>query len=322
MDKRLRWLNNLLCFEVAGRHQSYSRAAAELFISQAAVSQQMRQLESNLGVTLFTREARRMVLTEPGKTLFSACQRGFVEVINGLNQIQEAPLEGDLTVSSTQAFCALWLVPNLHSFASIHPDININVLSSNRIVDFNDGHVDLAIRFSTSTSQLQHPSLVIERIAENSVFPVCSPSFMEKYSLNTPEDFIGARLFGLTYEDKVNWESWFENADVDLTAITLKKTAYTSSDLALSAALAGQGVMLASDIMVGRYVQSGELTVPIDLPHPLRWKSHLVYSKFSPKGNRIKLFCDWIKAEMPFKTPVTSLDEWKARLRDTEAFLK
>ena len=87
MDKRLRWLNNLMCFEVAARHQSYSKAAEELFISQAAVSQQMRQLETNLHVKLFHREARKMRLTESGKVLLSACQRGFGEVINGLNQV-------------------------------------------------------------------------------------------------------------------------------------------------------------------------------------------------------------------------------------------
>ena len=314
MDKRLRWLNNLLCFEVAARHQSYSKAAEELFISQAAVSQQMRQLESNLGVTLFMRKARKMELTEPGKTLLTSCQRGFDEIINGLNQIQEAPLEGDLTVSSTQAFCALWLVPHLHSFASQYPDVNINVFSSNRIVDFSDGYVDLAIRFSTSTTQLQHPSLIIERIAENAVFPVCSPSLLGRMPITEPKDLLGARLLGLTYEDKVNWESWFEHAGVDYSASNLKKTAYTSSDLALSAALAGQGVMLASDIMVGQHVKSGELVVPVDLPHPLRWKSHLVYSKYSAKTKRIQLFCDWIKAEMPFQSPINSLAEWQDRL--------
>ncbi|GEA12138.1 LysR family transcriptional regulator [Alteromonas sp. KUL49] len=118
MDKRLRWLNNLLCFEVAARHQSYSRAAQELFVSQAAVSQQMRQLEKNLGVSLFRRKARKMELTPQGHTLLQACQKGFSEVVHGLNQVQEEPIEGDLTVSSTQAFCALWLVPRLYEFFS------------------------------------------------------------------------------------------------------------------------------------------------------------------------------------------------------------
>jgi len=299
MDKRLRWLNNLACFEVAARHQSYSKAAEELFISQAAISQQMRQLESNLNVKLFARQAKKMVLTEAGKTLFSACQRGFTELIHGLNQVEEAPLDGELTVSSTQAFCALWLVPNLFEFFSEYPGININVQGSNRIEDLRESQIDVAIRFSTSSTQLKDESLVVEKIDENAVYPVCSVKFYEKYAFKSASDFKAARLFSLAYENKVDWESWFEHANVELAANELKKIEVTSSDLALSAVLAGHGMMLASDIMVGEYVRSGELVIPLNLPHPITWKSHLVYSRNNPKQKRIAAFCDWVKAELP-----------------------
>ena len=299
MDKRLRWLNNLACFEVAARHQSYSKAADELYISQAAVSQQMRQLESNLNVKLFARQAKKMVLTEAGQTLFSACQKGFAELIHGLNQVEEAPLDGELTVSSTQAFCALWLVPNLFAFFRQNPGININVQGSNRIEELHESQIDVAIRFSTSSSQLKDDSLVVEKIDENAVYPVCSAAFQAQNNLNTADDFKAMRLFSLAYENKVDWESWFEHAGVETAVGKLKKTEVTSSDLALSAVLAGHGMMLASDIMVGEYVRTGELVIPLNLPHPITWKSHLVYSRNNPKQKRIAAFCEWVKAELP-----------------------
>lgn len=305
MDKRLRWLNNLACFEVAARHQSYSKAAEEMHISQAAVSQQMRHLERNLNVRLFRRQTRKMILTESGQTLFSACQKGFAELISGLNQVEEAPLEGELTVSSTQAFCALWLVPNLFAFFSQHPDININVQGSNRIEDLHESQVDVAIRFSTSSSQLKDDGLVVEKIDENAVYPVCSAAFLAQNNLATAHDFRTVRLFSLAYENKVDWESWFEHAGVDVPSGGLTKTEVTSSDLALSAVLAGHGMMLASDIMVGEYVKTGQLVIPLNLPHPIKWKSHLVYSRNNPKQQRIAAFCEWVKEKLPQETTVS-----------------
>ena len=303
MDKRLRWLNNLLCFEVAARHQSYSKAAEELSISQAAVSQKMRQLEDCLNVRLFTRQARNMALTAQGKVLLASCQRGFSDIVEGLNQVQEAPVEGALTVSSTQAFCALWLVPRLIDFYNAQSHININVLGSNRVEDLNDGKIDVAIRFSTSSTHLHKPSLVVEQIGDNPVFPVCAPSVAARLSATHPKDLLSARLFSLAHENRVNWETWFESAHVNIHQTSLNKTEVTSSDLALSAVLAGHGVMLASDIMVGEYLKSGQLVVPVDFPHPVSWKAHLVYLKNSPKHKRIKVFCDWLKAQMPFDEP-------------------
>lgn len=298
MDKRLRWLNNLLCFEVAARHQSYSRAAEELYVSQAAVSQQMRQLEANLGVALFRRKARKMELTRAGEILYEACQKGFSEIILGLNQVQEEPVEGELMVSSTQAFCALWLVPRLYDFSDQFPEVNVSVQGSNRVEDLREGKVDVAIRFSTSTSSLQNDALVVERIGEDAVYPVCTPKLITQKKLVKPSDFLSCRLLSLAGESKVNWESWFEAHGVDIGQRKLQKTEFTSSDLALSSALAGHGIMFASDTMVGAYMRSGQLVKPIDADHPVRWKSHLVYLKNSSKHLRIQAFCNWFKSHI------------------------
>ena len=309
MDRRLRWLNNLLCFEVAARHESYSKAADELCITQAAVSQQMRQLEQNLQVKLFRRSARRMLLTSQGQILFEACQNGFSEVINGLNKVQEEPLEGSLTVSTTQAFCALWLLPNLFKFFNQYPDININTFASNRIESLHDGKIDIAIRFSTSTSSIMEDGLEVQKFGENGIVPVCSPDYKQTLALNTPFDLLDARLLALAFGDRANWESYFEHCNIDITNRSLKKTEISSSDLALSAALTGQGVMLASDVMIGQYVKSGQLVVPFNIPHPVRWKSHFVYLKNSPRKKRIALFCRWLAQQMEDDEALMNLDQ-------------
>lgn len=298
MDKRLRWLNNLLCFEVAARHQSYSRAAQELFVSQAAVSQQMRQLEKNLGVSLFRRKARKMELTPQGHTLLQACQKGFSEVVHGLNQVQEEPIEGDLTVSSTQAFCALWLVPRLYEFSVQYPQINVNVQGSNHVEDLREGKVDLAVRFSTTTEKLKSPLLNVDVVGDDACYPVCTPTLQSRLSIHHPEHLLKVRLLSLEGESVVNWESWFEHVGVSFTPKKLQKTLVTSSDLSLSAVLAGHGAMLASDIMVGSYLRSGQLVKLSDIPHPARWKSHLVSLKNSPKQKRIQIFSNWIKEHL------------------------
>jgi len=298
MDKRLRWLNNLLCFEVAARHQSYSKAAEELYISQAAVSQQMRQLESNLGVSLFRRQARKMLLTGAGRTLYASCEKGFGEIVHGLNQVHEEPLEGSLTITSTQAFCSMWLMPNLFEFFNQYPNININIQASNRVEDLHKGDIDVAIRFYTSTTSVTDDSLVFEKFGENGVVPACSPRFQTEMKLHCVRDMLDARLLTLAGEGKANWESYFAHSNIDISDRLLKKTIVSSSDLALSAALGSQGVMLASDVMIGQYLKSGQLVIPVAIAHPVRWKSHFVYLKNSPKQKRITHFCHWLTKKM------------------------
>ena len=298
MDKRLRLLNNLQCFEVAARHQSYSKAAQEMFVSQAAVSQQMRHLENKLGVILFIRHGRQMRLSHEGEILYKACQAGFSTIIDGLNAIKNEGVEGDLVVSSTQAFCALWLMPRLYQFSQLHPEININVQGSNQVEDLQQKQIDVAIRFSTDSRKLSDQALVVEQIGEDEVLPVISRQLMNELKIKQPLDLLQCRLFGLVNETEVNWQNWFAAVGLDVDIPTERKTHVTSSDLALSAVLSGHGAMLASKTMVGSYLASGQLVAPFTPGHPNRWKSHLVYLRQSSKQARIQVFCDWVKAQM------------------------
>ena len=299
MDKRLKYLNALHSFESAARHQSYSKAAEELFVSQAAISQQMRQLEQALAVKLFTRSGRNMLLTQSGEKLFHACRCGFNEIVQGLNSIQCEGVAGDLTITSTQAFCSLWLMPRIHKFSLLHPEINIKILGSNQIEDLEKKHIDLAIRFSASQLDSNNDQLYIENFGSDHAYPVIAPQLMENYQIKQPKDLLKCRLVSLANEKVATWKSWFEHAGAsgydDQHSL---KTEVTSSDMALCAVIAGHGVALAASTMAAPYIKSKQLIVPFDIKHPATWQRYLAYPVNTSKKTRINIFCQWVKNEM------------------------
>lgn len=298
MDKRLKHLNALYNFESAARHQSYSKAAEELFVSQAAISQQMRQLEESLQEKLFIRSGRSMLLTQSGEKLFNACQLGFSEVIKGLNSIQCEDIAGDLTITSTQAFCALWLMPRLYKFTQAHPEVNIKILGSNQVEDLKKKHIDLAIRFSTRDLQSDDNQMVIEYFGDDAAYPVCPPKLVENGFIKTPQDLLKCRLVSLANEKLVTWKKWFEVAGVTGYENHIEKTEVTSSDMAISAVLGGNAAALVASCMFKPYVESQQLIIPFDVKHPVEFNRYLVFDSASPKKKRIKVFSDWVKFEM------------------------
>jgi len=298
MDKRLKHLNALHSFESAARNQSYSKAAQELFVSQAAISQQMRHLENTLQEKLFIRSGRNMLLTQSGEKLFQACQLGFAEIIKGLNSIQCEGVAGELTITSTHAFCSLWLMPRLYKFSQLHPEINVKILGSNQIEDLQKKHIDLAIRFSTTSNKFDHEHMITEWFGEDSVYPVCSPELLNHVDLNTPADLLKCSLVSLAHDSIVTWQSWFDHAGVQGFDQYVNKTEVTSSDMALSAVLSGHGVTLAAKAMFMPYIHTKQLIVPFDIQHPVQWQRFIVYQANSAKNARIKVFSNWVQKEM------------------------
>lgn len=304
MDKRLNHLNALRTFESAARHQSYSKAAEELFVSQAAVSQQMRQLEQGLQAKLFLRVGRNMQLTQSGEKLYRATNQAFSTLIQGLNSIQCEEVAGDLTVTSTQAFCTLWLMPRLYRFAQLHPEVNIKILASNQIEDLAKKHIDLAIRFGREDRQVDYGHLTHIDFGKDHAYPVCSPNLLAHAKLDVPEDILKCSLVSLANEDVVTWKAWFEKAGVTGFEKHRQKTEVTSSDMALSAVLSGHGVALIASAMSAQYLESKQLIIPFHIKHPSEWRRYLVFDPDSAKLKRIKVFTDWLQLEMLNHTDV------------------
>ena len=210
MDNRLRHLNNLRTFESAARHQSYSKAATEMFLSQAAVSQQMRQLEISIRSKLFIRRGRKMELTQSGVKLYQATQQAFDILLSGFNDIQCEDIDGSLTITSTPSFSSMWLMPRLHKFSKKHPGIKISVASSNHFEDLKQSHIDLAIRFGTTIEKVANEGLTCEYLGEDDVYPVCSAQLAKEMSFDTPQDILNTWLVSLAPSGPFNWDVWFE----------------------------------------------------------------------------------------------------------------
>ena len=297
MDKRLKQLNNLRSFESAARHQSYSKAAEELFVTQAAVSQQMRQLEAAMGSQLFVRNGRKMQLTESGEKLYIATHKAFDTLLKGFNSIQREDVAGTLTITSTQAFTSLWLMPRLYKFSIKHPEIKVKVVSSNGLEDLRRGHIDLAIRFITNKEVDTSDDMTYEFIAEDHVYPACSPQLMKEYNFKEPQDVLKCWLVSLENQGSIDWRTWFKEAGVENYQCHKKWTEVSSGDMALSAVLSGHGFTLASQALFSQYVITGQLVIPFNIKHPISFKRYFVFDPNSAKKERVNVFTTWLKEE-------------------------
>lgn len=298
MDKIFRNINLLHSFECAARHASYSKAAAELCISQAAVSQQMRQLEAALGNPLFLRKGRQMVLTDAGETLYTAVQKAFAILQKSLRDLDAERTPARLTITSTQAFTALWLMPRLHAFSEQHPDIKIRVTSSPHYEDLKAQGIDLAIRFGSQVSAPPGSGLACDYFGEDPVYPVCSAAFAAEHAFTDPAQLLDTWLFSLERPGPYDWPSWFEHAGVSGHERHQKWTYVGSTDMALNAVTSGHGFALAARYLCIDRVESGQLAIPIKIAHPEMVRRHLIYDPQSAKIEQLKVFMGWLKGEM------------------------
>jgi len=298
MEKILRNINVIRSFECAARLNSYSKAAVELHISQAAVSQQMRQLETTMGSQLFIRKGKQMLLTQKGKILFEGAQQAFDILKKSINEIKDEGIAGSLTITSTQAFTSLWLMPKLNKFSTLYPDIKIRVMSSPHFDDLKQQHIDLAIRFGTDIKESPDTDLVCEYFGEDPVYPVCSSQLAKTMSFQEPVDLLQTWLVSLENPGPYDWPSWFEHTGVKGVQQHQQWTKVHSTDMALNAVLSGHGFTLAAKYLCIQQLESGQLEMPVKISHPNVVKRYLVFDPQSSKIARLTLFMNWLKNEM------------------------
>ncbi|MFT3848431.1 MAG: transcriptional regulator GcvA [Propionivibrio sp.] len=253
MSKRLPSLNALRVFVAVARSGGVSRAAEELNLTHSAVSHQIRALQSELGITLFEKSGRGLMLTEQA--------RGYVQRIeSAFKEIEEATLDVTthnrhrLRISTIPSFAARWLLPRLGDFIATCPDVDVEVQSSQRAADVKGGEVDIGIRFDTGP----HPGLYSERLMHDWLFPVCSPEFAEKYALRDASGIDGVPLM---HSEREPWSSWFPAAGI-VADEPEHGILFNDSALMLQAAAAGQGLCLARQSIVYDELQSGRLVRP------------------------------------------------------------
>ena len=233
-------LNALLVFETAARHQSFTRAAAELGVTQTAVSHQVKALEDELGVVLFRRSPRRLVLTNDGQAWAAELHRIFHrlrEINTKLRTVvhRERPL---VAVSIIPSFAARWLVPRLGRFLEEHPNIDVRLSASGHLVDFDVEPFDLGIRYGSG----RYPGLLSEKLADDAWVVVAAPALLARNRLRSPVDLARQTLL---YDDDPNvWSRWFETCGVrDLAGA--HRHEISDSGMLVDAAIRGQGIALA-----------------------------------------------------------------------------
>jgi LysR family transcriptional regulator, glycine cleavage system transcriptional activator len=289
--RRLPPLNALKTFEAAARQESFTRAAAELCVTQGAVSHQIKALEADLGLKLFHREHQRLVLTEAGTDYLVVVRDAFDRIAVGTERLRERQGSGVLTVSTSPNFASKWLVHRLARFATAHPDIDLRISASMHHVDFAREEVDLAIRHGDGEANGLH----VTRLCAEELVVVCSPKLTAgKSALRKTADLTRATL--LHTNDRKEWARWFAVAGVK-NADASRGPIFNQASMAIDAAVDAQGVALARTALAIGDLNAGRLVRPFPLALPVPYAYWIVCPKATAMLPKIITFRDWLLIE-------------------------
>ncbi len=284
----------LRALEASSRHLSFTRAAEELFISQSAVSHQIRHIEDLWGIKLFTRQGRRLILTNEAQIIVPVI-REFMEGLNrALQDIQNIDSRKSIRVSLVPSLAMKWLLPRLRRFNEIYPDIDVWVSTTDDLVDFTDGEVDLAIRLGNGV----YPNLHVDLLLEEYVFPVCSNDLIDRLGKpSTPEDLLRyPLLYRYSHDACSRWRDWFRDAGINVKSLP-RGSQFPDSGMAAQAAVDHQGVALARSAIVEDDLANGRLVKLFDVYSPSPLSHYLVYPEKSVELPRIAAFRSWLLDE-------------------------
>lgn len=279
-------LNALRAFEASARHLSFTRAAQELNVTQAAVSQQVRALEERLGTPLFRRLPRGLNVTDEGRALLPVLSDAFGRIEAVLKQFEGGHFHEVLTVGVVGTFAVGWLMPRLKAFRETHPFVELRLLTHNNLVDPASEGLDFAIRFGAGIWPATHNALLLDA----PLAVLCAPDIARR--LGKPSDLANEVLLRSYRAD--DWTNWFDAAGLD--AWTMNGPVFDSSRLMVEAAVQGAGVALAPPRMFVRELQAGLLVQPFDIEVKTGgyW---LTWLKSRRLSHGMRLFRDWIVAQ-------------------------
>jgi len=287
MSKALPPLPAIRAFEAAARLGSFTRAADELHMTQAAVSYQIKQLEQRLGLGLFHRQPRQVVLTPAGQRLAPAVLDAFKQLRTAFAQAIER-VESELSITALPTIAAAWLVPRLGAFQLAHPRLAVRLDTAVQLVDLNRGEFDVGIRIGAG----EWPGLHADFLLPSLFTPLCSPALRER--LRTPADMLALPRFGRERW----WRAWFAAAglaDIDLTA--KPGVELDVEQHAVTAAIAGHGVALSSPLFFEQDIAAGRLLQPFELVVRDQRDYWLTYPTTLRTSEKIRAFRAWLLAQ-------------------------
>jgi DNA-binding transcriptional LysR family regulator len=291
-------LDLLVGFEAAARHLSFTRAGEELFLTQSAVSRQIKELEEQLGVELFQRRHRALALTEAGRSFYASAAQVLTTMREATERLRTQAGKKPLSVTTTHSFAALWLIPRLAGFTRSHPGVDVRITAETRVQDLERDGLDVAIRHGPAS--LAGSTAV--RLMGERVFPVCSPKLMKDRArpLRQPKDLRQHCL--LQYDDPdgrhpwLHWKTWLEVEGIaELRPVaTLSFSGY---EQIIPAALAGHGVALGRSPLVRDLLASGELVAPFKSSADPARAYYAIVSRTAAGRPEVGAFVDWMKRE-------------------------
>ncbi|MBT3787940.1 MAG: transcriptional regulator GcvA [Alphaproteobacteria bacterium] len=288
MARRLPPLNALRAFEAAARHLSFTKAADELFVTQAAISHQVKALEAWLGQPLFLRKNRNLYLTEAGQSYAGPLGMAFDEIDTATARLNALDSSGTLTVSVLPSIAAKWLVPRMRGFREQYPDIDVRLSPSTHLTDFSREAVDVVLRYGRGDWFGMKSDLFLTE----DIFPVCSPELLKgRYPLNEPADL---RHHTLLHDDYFeDWTRWLLAAGVEGVE-SERGPVYEDSANILQAAIAGEGVALGRSALAADDLAAGRLVRVFNISLPREFAYYVVAPEASADRPKVAAFRHWV----------------------------
>lgn len=290
-------LDLLVGFESAARHLSFTKAGEELYLTQSAVSRQIKELEDQLGLPLFQRRHRALSLTDAGQQFYAVAAQVITTMRSATERLRaQAGKRRTLAVTTTASFAALWLIPRLAGFTRAHPGVDVRITADTRVQDLERDGLDVALRHGPAS--LAGPNAV--RLFGERVFPVCSPKLLRKNPLRKPGELKNHVL--LQYHDPdvrhpwLHWNTWLEVAGVaDLRPAG--RLSFSGYEQIIPAAVAGHGVALGRSPLVKDLIGSRELVAPFkSMADPAR-AYFVIVGRNAAQRPEVNAFVEWLKAE-------------------------
>jgi LysR family transcriptional regulator, glycine cleavage system transcriptional activator len=293
MTARLPSLNGLRAFEAAARHLSFTQAAAELNVTQTAISHQIKRLEEELGVRLFVRQNRALSLTPEAKDYLPGIRAAFNDLRLATDRLLRRDHDHVLTVSTLASLAAKWLLPRLSAFQESHPGIDVRITTSTALVDFKSDGVDAAIRYGRG----QWPGLRADWLMADQMFPVCSPALLSgKKPLRKPEDLAEHVLLHSSAGNDDDWRLWLTAAGLPTDLSKQPGVTFDLVFMTIQAAIDGIGVAMGRTSYVQDDIAKGRLVVPFEITLPVDAGFYLVSPQTKADLPKLSAFRNWLVA--------------------------
>lgn len=290
MPRQLPQLNAVKVFEAAARHGSFARAAEELHVTPAAVSQQIKLLEDYLGVALF-RRGKKLTLSESAEVMLPLISEALDQIERAVIHVRTPPADGPLILSTPPAFASHWLIPRLDAFHTRHPEIELHLMATRRLVDFVMENVDVAIRFGSG----DYPGLQVERLTQESIVAVAAPKIADE--IKSPADLLHYNLLQDQWHTREglfpDWPTWLATLGIAADN-NLRIRHYGDASLALQAAVSGLGAALTWKSLAQDELKSGRLVQLLGQAIPTSLGYHLVSPPNRFNLPRVAAFRDWL----------------------------